>query len=995
MKKLLLICFVQMLFITPLVYSQQLTITGIVTSATDGTTIPGVNIRIKGTTTGTTTDIMGQYQLNVKSQSDVLVFSYIGFNTFETIVGTQTLINVELSENLQQLQEVVVIGYGETTKKKFTGSLTSVGGEELEEIPQQSAVNMMQGRSAGVLVTESDGQPGSSASILIRGLGSFRGSSPLYVIDGIPAANFNSFNPSDIESITVLKDAAATSIYGSRAAAGVVLITTKKGASGKTQFNFTSQVGVSDIENPNDFRLMNGDEYRLYYREAATNAGINPDDPNSGSLYLPISGYNANTDWFDAVTRNGVTQKYEFSAKGGSDNTTFYMSLGYFDETGIVLGTDFERITGRLNLRHQASEKVSFEFKMFGSVNKENFRQNDGGGRSGNLSGSYNVSPLSPIYADENTPFIYNGLGYNFDLPSNAGHNPVAVADMNENYFKEYRAMPSLKVNYTPITNLKLWASAAYDFGYVTSKTSLSKYYLAETEGGMTTQSWEQSFSSNYNAVAEYYIDINTDQNVKVLAGVEAYKSLYENSEAGSQTFGFDAINNFAAGQATSVGQLGYNYGGHTLLSVFSRVDYVYKDKLFVHGSFRRDGSSVFGPGNRWGNFYAIGAGYTLSEEEFIKEIPMISNLKIKASYGIAGNPNSGDFEWRNTYSTGGAYNLPGAPNAGTVINNPGNSFLKWEQSSQTNIGVDFGLFNNRITGAIEYYDIRSIDLISDRPISATSGYTEIVDNIAEIKNNGVEITLNSDNFVGQDFKWSTNLNLSFNNNKVVSLTNDADQIILSSTQIHIKGESAYQWYMPTYAGVDPATGRALYYTEDGGTTFNYSDAVIEVQGKNPSIAPDLYGGLTNILSYKNFSLSALVYFRYGGKIYRGLNQDLSMSGGAGGANQLVTELNRWQQAGDITDVPKLDANNNDPGPSSRWLEDASYIRLRNISLSYSLPKILVKKWGFEGLTFSLTGVNLKTYTAYNGLSVTTGSTESSGDYPTPRTITFGLNAKF
>lgn len=995
MKKLLMLVACFLLMIPSQVFSQQKTVTGKVVSSSDGLPLPGVSVVVEGTTTGTATDVEGNYSIPADVGS-TLVFTFLGYTRFEAVVGAGNVINVSLEESIKALDEVVVIGYGATTRKTFTGSLTSVNSEEIKSIPQQSAVSMMQGRAAGVFVTDGDGQPGSSAQILIRGLGTFNGSgSPLYVVDGIPAANFDSFNPNDIESISFLKDAAATSIYGSRAAAGVVLVTTKKGKAGKTKFNFTAQYGVTSIENPNDFRLMNGAEYLEYYREAATNAGIDPEDPASGNLYLPVAGEYYDTDWFDAVTRQGTTQSYELAASGGNDATTFYLSGGYFNEEGTVIGTSFDRFTGRLNLIHEVSEKLSFDVKLFGSVNSKYDEWGGGGGRSGNLSGSYNVAPVRSPYADENTPFNLQGMGFNFDLPSNAQHNPVAVAELTENYYEEYRALPSFRVNYSPIQNLKLWASAAYDFRYATRKEFMSKFYEAETEDGTGEQSWWQNSTSNYNLVAEYLYELDDQHEFKFLVGGEAYSYIGEYAGAASQTFGFDAINNFAAGQATDVGKLDYDYNGNNLLSIFSRVDYAFRDKIFVHGSFRRDGSSVFGPENRWGNFYAIGAGYSLTNEPFIESIGLISNLKVKASYGIAGNPNSGDFGWRNTYSPGGAYNLPGAPNPGTVIYNPGNPNLKWEQSSQANIGFDIGVFGDRILTSVEYYDIRSIDLISQRPISATSGYTSYTDNIAEIKNSGIEVQLSTVNLKASDFMWTSSLNITANKNEVVSLTNNAEIFIVNSRVAHIVGEPAYQWYMPTYAGVDPANGRPVYYNPTGELTYDYSQAEIKVQGTNPDIAPKFYGGFTNAFTYKGFTLSGMFYFRYGGKIFRSLYQDLMMSGSGGGSNMSVDELDRWQAPGDITDVPRLDATYSDPGPSSRWLEDASYIRLRNLNFSYRLPDAFASRLGMENLSVSVRGVNVLTFTSYGGLNVTTGEYESSGDYPLPRTITFGVNANF
>ncbi|RPI43017.1 MAG: TonB-dependent receptor, partial [Bacteroidetes bacterium] len=384
-----------------------------------------------------------------------------------------------------------------------------------------------------------------------------------------------------------------------------------------------------------------------------------------------------------------------------------------------------------------------------------------------------------------------------------------------------------------------------------------------------------------------------------------------------------------------------------------------------------------------------------LGDEEFIQDIGLISTLKVKASYGIAGNPNSGDFQWRVTYSPGGAYNLPGSANPGTAINTPGNPNLKWEQSGQANVGLDIGIIDNRVLASIEYYDIRSIDLISSRPISVTSGYTDIIDNIAEIRNNGIELVINSVNVRTGDFRWTSSLNFTSNTNRVAALANEADTLIVSDRVVHIQGQPAYQWYMPDYAGVDPATGLPIYRAEGGGTTFDYSEAVIRVHGTDPGIAPRFYGGFSNTLSFKGFSLTGLLYFRVGGQVYRELLQQLMLSGSGGGSNQSADELDRWRQPGDMTSVPRADVNYSDPGPSSRWLENASYFQLRNLGISYSLPASILSGIGMSDLSISLRGVNVVTWTSYGGLNVTTGAVEEDDDYPVPRTITVGLNARF
>ncbi len=970
----------------------QKTISGTVRSASDQEALLGASVAIKNSSVGTVTDLDGKYTLEVPDENTILVFTYIGYNSQELTVGARSQIDVSLEVSVQSIEEVVVIAYGETEKKKFTGALTSVSAEDLEQVPQVSAVQMMQGRAAGVLVEDNSGQPGTAGSIIIRGVGTLGNArDPLYVVDGTPTSSIASLNPNDISSISILKDAAATSIYGSRASNGVVLITTKKGKIGETQFSFNAQYGLSDIENPNDFRMMNSSEYVEYYREAYQAAGENPDDPNSGR-YLPLSAANVNTDWIDAVSQTGKTQQIEFSASGGSEKTRHFASLSYFNQEGVVIGTNFERFSGRLNFDMSPVDKVNIYLNLLGSYTDSDLQYSDGG-RGGTFSGAFNVAPTSTILATNDTPAGLNGLGYNFNLPSNAGHNPVATSDIRERVQKGVRAFPTLRLTYEPVDRLLLSTSASVDYTFRKENAYQSKFYFAETDNGLAELTTWVYTDANFNATASYGIDLNADHQITPLIGIEVYKSTTTIESSESRDFAFDGINNVAAG-AVPLGS-DYIYNANTLVSMFSRINYSFRDKFLLEASFRRDGSSRFGPENRWGDFYAVGAGYNIHEEAFMQSQSLFNTLRLRLSYGIQGNNGIGDFAWRSGYGTEGTFIVPpqgggtGLPNSGAQPDEPGNQELKWEQSKSFNAGIDFTLLNNRIGGTIEYYHRSSVDLLAERLISHTSGFTSIIDNIGDVQNQGIEFSLNTTNIESGDFSWTSNFNITFNNNEIVELNGVADQLFTDSRLVRIIGQPLDQWYLPQYAGVDPADGRPLYLTEDGGVSADINDAVSEVSGQS-SLTPDYFGSFTNTISFKGLSLSAMFYFKDGFYVYRSQLSSLSVPSSN---NQPASNLARWQQPGDQTDAPRSDDASGQLN-STRWLEDGSYIRLRNITLLYRLPASLTSKLGLSSLDVSVRGVNVLTFTKYNGFNPDTGLYEAD-DYPIPRTITFGLSAKF
>jgi TonB-linked SusC/RagA family outer membrane protein len=938
------------------------------------------------------TDADGNYALQISDTDLTLVVSYIGFVNQEVRVGSQNTLDVVLVELTELLDEVVVIAYGETERRKFTGSLTNITADDLSQVPQVSPIQMIQGKAAGVLVEDVNGQPGSTGNIVIRGIGTLGDASdPLYVVDGTPTTSLASLNPNDIASISILKDAIATSIYGSRAANGVVLITTKKGKIGKTQFSANVSLGTSGIENPNDFQMMNSSEYVEYYREAYIAMGKNPDDPTSGS-YLPLSAASVNTDWLDEISRVGTMFQFDLSASGGTDRTRHFASISHYSQEGAVLGTKFDRTTGRLNFGMSPVDKINVDLNLLGSYTNTDLQYSNDG-RGGTFSGAFNVAPVSTVLATETTPPHLNGLGYNFSLPSNAGHNPVATANLRERTLSGLRVFPSLRISYQPIDKLVLSTSGSIDYTFNEEDAYQSKFYFAENDNGYAEYESMVFTDANFNFTAAYNHDINTNHQISPLIGVELYESTTTIQGVASRDFAFDGINNVAAG-AVPLGS-SYSYNANTLVSLFARLNYAFHNKLFIEGSFRRDGSSRFGPNNRWGNFYAVGVGYNLMEESFMQSQSLFSGLRVRASYGIQGNNAIGDFAWRSGYGPGGTYIVPpkgggsGVANSGAQPDEPGNPELKWEQSKSFNFGIDFGILDNRVGGTIEYYNRTSVDLLAERLISHTSGFTSIIDNIGDVKNSGIEISLNSSNVQSGDFKWSTDFNITLNTNEIIELNGVSDTLFADARLARIVGQPVDQWYLPQYAGVDPATGLPLYVTSEGGTSSNINNAAPGVIG-NSSLTPDFFGSLTNTLSYKGLSLSFMFYMKQGFEVYRSHLSDLSVPSSN---NQPASNLARWQAAGDQTDVPRADDVSAQLN-SSRWLEDGSFIRLKNLMLAYRLPASASDKIGLSGLTFSLRGVNVLTFTDYNGFNPDVGYYEDD-DYPIARTITFGISAQF
>lgn len=998
---------------------QQQEVNGIIKDEL-GNPLPGVNIIEKGTTNGVTTDFDGIFSIKVSGPNAILVVSYLGYTTKEVQVDNQSQLNILLDPTTDSLDEVIVIAYGTSSRKKLTGAVSTVSASEINETLSTSIDQALQGVSAGVAVSPDNGQPGAGMDIKIRGTGSIgAGESPLYVIDGVPINTGNldrttqtynplsTINPNDIESISILKDAASASIYGSRGANGVVIITTKKGKPGKARFTLNTQTGFSDWENFSNFRVLNASEYVELMREGVINAGRNPDIPGT-SDYFPLSSTATDIDWLDEVLRTAKTNKLDFSVSGGGEKLNFYASLGYLNQDGIAITTDFERISAKFNVDYAATKKLDLGVKMSLTRNIQHSRFGQSN-TSEPLYGGLFMPPTMRIYATDEQ--IANGedfgTGYNFDIPSgvSSGNHPIAYANLNFNETRTNRVITNLYANYKILPNLKFNNSFGIDYIDIRERERFSQlYFNAIATTGTPTPAELRDFSTNnfdyvVTNTLTYDITVGEDHDFTLLAGNEFQK--HKEEFIGIRVTGFASDDLNAVNAGPEILEASGDIVESAIWGLFGRLNYSYKSTLFLDGSIRRDGESRFGTDTRFGTFWSVGGGYIISNAKWLNDSKLISNLKLRGSYGTSGNQKFGEYDWRRLYGFNGAtYNTNGGTYTGSFPSEIGNPNLGWERNKQFDIALDMALFDNRIQITAEYYKREVSDMLLNLPISLTSGFNTVPSNIGAMENTGWEFSVSTKNIETDNFKWNTNFNISFNENVVTDLPDDIEIIgPLGSTAFRAntiikEGEAIYSWYLPRWAGVDPANGAPLWYDADNNIVTNFGDADRVIVG-NPN--PDFFGSLSNDFTYKNFTLSTMFFFNYGNEIFRHSARAYVSDGSRFPRNQSAEALDRWQQPGDITDVPRYIAGNGTGGePSTRFLEDGSFIKLRNITLAYNLPNDITEKIGINNFKIYVQGQNVKTWSRYKELDPEVGSNSSArGEYPIPRTFTLGVNLGF
>lgn len=952
--------------------------------------MPGVTVLEKGTTNGATTDNTGSYRLTVRPDA-VLQFRFIGMTTQEVPVNGRSTINVQLQSDEKQLQEVVVVGYGTQLKQELTGNVAQISGETIANIPAPSLETALQGRAAGVYINQGSGKLGSGVNIRIRGAASVSASNqPLYVVDGIPVTSTDlgstnaeplnpiaDINPNDIESIEILKDASAAAIYGSRASNGVVIITTKRGKAGRTNLNFNYYTGFSKPTRIREF--LNAAEYIELFTEAAENVGIDAADEFAYFGLDINSPYDQN--WAEEPFRTGNVSQYELSLNGGNEKTRFYLNGNYNTTNGIIVGNQFDRASGRLNIDHSISDRfrLGTNLSLIRTLNK---RVSDDNAFSNPIQLNA-IPPIQPKIDPETGELNRRTLYYNNLIDQRDGFNDALTYRTISTGFLEYDLLP----------NLQFRTEHGIDFLNLQEELYLGR--LTE-DGGPSGYGYNAQFTSiNYNTnnTLNYNTQFNDIHKLDFLLGFSYQDANARSSSVEARGFPSDRFKKIAsASRIISGSSTGTDY---VFVSYFTRVNYVLNERYLFSGSLRVDGSSRFGSGNRYGTFPAASAGWIITGEDFLRDNGVVSFLKLRASYGLTGNAEIANFAPLALYSAS-AYE----EESGLIPTTLPNPDLRWEKTKQFDIGIDYGFFNDRITGEIDYYQKNTEDLLLNMPLPATSGYSTITKNIGKLENKGVEFVLNTQNFVGA-FTWSTNFNIAFNRNKVTDL---AGNTIFGNSrglgQIR-EGEPMAVFWAPKYAGVDPDNGDALYYVRAGSdeTTNNYSLAESQRVG-NPN--PKALGGLTNNFSYKGFDLSVLMQFVTGNDVFNMAGFFQSVNGDFFD-NQTKDQLRRWQKPGDITDVPQARLyEGNGGGRSSRWVQDGSFLRINNVNLGYRLPARLIDKVHLTSARIYLQATNLATFTDYDGYDPEVNTTYFGRsnvmlghDFYTPplaKTFTIGVN---
>ena len=980
-------------------------VSGRVTSALEPNGLPGVNVVVKGTSQGAITDVEGRFALSVP-QDATLVFSFVGYRTQEIPYTGQTDLSILLIEESRELDEIVVMGYSSVQRRDITGSVASIKSGAFKEISLNGLDQALQGQVAGVQVTQSSGTPGGGIAVRIRGVTSIgAGNRPLFIVDGIPvevgAVSGRDFggqsdnalaliNPNDIESMEVLKDASAKAMYGSRASNGVVIIRTKRGKNSKTKITFDAQRGL--IEPTHTLDLLNSAQLVELQREAVTNSDQNPD----GFGLIPGVTDAINTDWQDEVLRRGLLQQYQVSVSGGDENTTFYLSGGYRDEEGVQLNNRFTRLSAVINLDQRLTEKLSISTNL--SVSRSmNMRVKGDNFLDGVYSGAIKSLPYDVPY-DEDGALVGPGSPLYAEFPN---FNPVAQALLPRFNVLTAKLLGGVNATYSFSKDLKLKAQVSLDYNnateddYESSQTAIGGYL--PSVGGQGYGVFSANTASTFNSFVtlSYAKSFKDKHNFSGLIGSEVYQTYATGGSVQGRLFPSDDFTYITSAGIVDAGS-SLKSPPHGILSFMGEVNYDFEDRFLAKISLRTDGSSNFGPNRKFGYFPAVSAGWRISQEKFFKS-DLLSDLKIRGSFGYTGNERIGAFAYLATWGTG-TYN----GTSGVTPNNVDNPNVKWESTREMNAGVDVSLWNGRVQATADAYYNKTSDLLLTRPYPNTTGFGGIVDNIGDMENRGLELSVTSVNFDGA-FRWTTNINLSKNLNKVLFL---ADSIPLyrgytaegvDATNIIKEGHPLGSFWGLNYLGVDPATGDAMYEDRNGDGVINNSDALIIGNAQ-----ADLTGGMTNTIAYKGFDLSFLFQFSLGNDVLNFTKASLVNMGADIESNQHVDALRRWRNPGDITDVPRYELGSTTNNlHSNRILEDGSYLRLKNVSLGYSVPARITNRLMLEQLRIFCTATNFWTYTKYTGsdpeVSTLDGSTSAQGiDFftlPQVKTVAVGISA--
>lgn len=982
-----------------------------------GEALPGVSIVVKGTTTGTASSLDGSFSLTVPDEKVSLVLSYVGYVTQEVVIDGRTKLDITMVVDEKTLEEVVVVGYGVVKKSDLTGSVASINSKDFKETPITDLGRALQGRAAGVLVTQNSGSPGASATIRIRGTGSINaGNEPLYIVDGFPTGSIGEINPSDIESIEILKDASATAIYGSRGSNGVVMVTTKRGKSGQSKINYESYYGVQSVRRT--IPLLNSQQYAEFINEARVNSGGTPYfDGSAPDKALP-SQISTNTNWQDQVLQTAPIQQHQLMLSGGEAKTKFAVSGNIFDQKGIIAGSSFKRYTVRANLDREISRRVSIGLNITGAFSETNIARSDqgGGSNAGVMNAAINYAPVFPVYNADGSYYRDQS-----SLNGNLVDNPVGIVKEITNVVSGTRILANTFLNVKILEGLEFRTAFGADLGnskqnfYVTRKIGLGMGSNGAAEiSANAGREWLNENTLTYSKI----LGANEKHHFTGLLGYTAQQSTFENVFVRAINFNDDFAKYHNLGAGATFQRPASGESEWALISYLSRFNYGFDDRYLLTLTARIDGSSRFGPNKKYGFFPSGAFAWKLINEDFMQNQSVFSDFKFRASYGLTGNQAIRDFGY---LSLIGNVQQPfgGSPNliSGSVPAGISNLDLGWESNAQFDIGLDMGFLQNRLHLTLDFYRKRTFDLLFDVNVPQTSGYSTSLRNIGEMENKGVELAISSVNARSENFEWTTSLNLTSNKNKIRSLDGRSEFTTgaasghhgVTNTIMMKVGQPIGDFYgrkvvgifqneqeISNYGQANAQPGDLKYEDINGDGTINNDDRTVIGNGN-----PLFFGGLSNQFRLRNFEVNFLFQGSFGNDILNFARFDLYNLNGNN--NQSIDVLDRWRPDHPSNDIPRANAAGGQRILSSFHVEDGSYLRLKNISLGFYFQDYFPRLVKLSNAKLYVSAQNYLTFTRYKGFDPEVNWAGSSAisqgmdfdAYPNTKTLTIGLNLNF
>lgn len=1040
-KSIVLLFTLFALLNTNIINAQSRRITGNVIHGENQVPIPGASVTVKGTSTGTITNSSGAFQLDVPIEAEVMVFSFTGMKSAEVQIDGQT-VNAVLFPDIIDVGEVMVVAYGLSSRESYTGSASTIGYGILQHRQNPSLTKSLQGLASGLQVTSGPGQPGENAGLRIRGISTFGDASPLIVVDGFPySGNLNAIHVNDIQSVTVLKDAPATALYGSRAANGVIIITTKKGSDKEPSLNINASYGLSQRAIPEYSRVTVPQYYELMWetmRNTRVAQGKTPEvaaSEASAGLIAYLGGYNAynvsngevvgtdgkinpnaqlrwNDDWQEETFSTGQLREISINANGGSEKTSFYASVSFLNDKGLINASGFNRYSARLNLESRLKDWINMGMNFSGSLSDQNYPVSTGTQFPNPFYFTRSIAPIYPVYQydqggilqtdAEGKPLYDFGTGFGRARPFGPNTNPLATTVLDTRLYRQDNGNIRSFIDFTLAPGLALKLTASGDLYSVSGINHENQQYGPSASfRGRSARESQRNFSFTANQLLTYTKQFGI-QSFSLLAGHES-SALRQNTLSATRSgFPFPGLIELAAA-STPEGSTSWEHN-YRIESYFGRIDYSLADKYYISANYRTDGNSIFHEDTRWGDFWGIGFAWRASQEEFLKDMIWLSNFRLKASYGMQGNDKIGTFyAYQGLYAAGmNNLNYPGL-----VANRLPTPDLTWEKLESANIGLEMSIYN-RVAINFDYYIRNNNDLLFAKPLPPSTGFNSIDANIAHLQNKGFDLEIRTRVLSSGNFYWDLDINLSHYENIIKALP---DKFIVSGNKRWEVGRSVYDFWLQEWAGVNPDNGKAQWYKDEllmvgGQVQFNpdgtvittgnrlktevYSEATSYYAG---SAIPDLTGGIINTFRIFGFDLTALFNFGIGGKIYDNGYRNLMHAGGSIGSAWHIDILGRWTPENRETNIPALNGNTDVTMQSTRALFDADYLSLKNMTVGYSLPPAAVNKIKLSGLRIYITGENLLLFTKNEGTDPQQSFTGTLGnEYPPLRSASIGLS---